>query len=167
LLSYSRDRELVLEDIDLEAHLTELRDQIARDARCGPGIEVRFERRHVPVTVRADRELIRQVWLNLAANALEAMGERGTLTLRWSEGEGDLVVVEFEDTGVGIKADDLKQIGRPFFTTKERGTGLGVAMAQRIVERHGGQLVFASAAGRGTSARVALPGTVTLQAQAA
>jgi two-component system sensor histidine kinase PilS (NtrC family) len=167
LLAYSRDRDLILEDIELESHLAELRDQIARDPRCGSGVEVRFERRDLDATLHADRELIRQVWLNLAANALEAIGERGTLTLRWEPGEGDLVIVEFADTGGGIKPDDLKQVGRPFFTTKERGTGLGVAIAQRIVERHGGQLAFASTTGRGTSVRVALPGVVMERAQAA
>jgi two-component system sensor histidine kinase PilS (NtrC family) len=167
LLNYSRERELALETIDLEEHLAELRDQVARDPRRGAGVAVRFEDRQVPVTIRADRELIRQVWLNLASNALEAIGERGTLTLRWEKGDGDLIVVEFADTGVGIGREELKQVGQPFFTTKERGTGLGLAIAQRIVERHGGTLVIVSEPGRGTSVRVALPGTVAVQAQAA
>jgi two-component system, NtrC family, sensor histidine kinase PilS len=167
LLTYSRDREPAPETLELEPMLTALRDQLARDPRCGTGIQVRFEEQDVPATVQADPELIRQVWLNLAANALDSMGERGTLTLRWEEGDGDLVVIEFADTGTGIKAEDLRMVGRPFFTTKERGTGLGVAIAQRIVERHGGQLTFASAPGRGTSARVSLPGAVIHRARAA
>lgn len=167
LLNYSRDRELAIETLELEEQLAELREQVTRDPRCGPGITVAFDRTGVPVTVNADRELIRQVWLNLASNAFEAMGERGTLTLRWTEGEGDLVVVEFADTGVGIRPEDLNQVGRPFFTTKERGTGLGVAIAQRIVERHGGTLGYSSAPGRGTVARVALPGAVAQRARAA
>lgn len=167
LLNYSRERELAPETLDLDDQLEELRDQIARDPRCGAEVTVRFERRGAPVTVRVDRELIRQVWLNLAANALEAVGPGGTITLGWAEGEGDLVVVEFTDTGVGIAPEDLKMVGQPFFTTKERGTGLGLAIAQRIVERHGGTLTVASEPGRGTTVRVALPGSVAVLAQTA
>jgi signal transduction histidine kinase len=95
------------------------------------------------------------------------MNAGGTLTLGWSRGEGDLVDITFSDTGIGIAPDDLKQLGKPFFTTKERGTGLGLAIAQRIVERHGGTLVVTSAPGRGTTVRVALPGTVHERVQAA
>ena len=166
LLSYSRERDLAVEGIELEEHLAELRDQIARDPRAA-GCTVTFEPRGIAATVRADREQIRQVWLNLAANALEAMDGRGALTLRWEEGDGDLIVVVFSDTGVGITAADLTQVGQPFFTTKEKGTGLGLAIAQRIVERHGGTLGITSEAGRGTSVSVALPGAVAAMTRAA
>jgi PAS domain S-box-containing protein len=166
LLNYSRERELAPETIELEDQLAELREQIARDPRCG-AVDVSFERRGTPVAVRADRELMRQVWLNLASNALEAMDGKGALTLRWEPGDDDLVVVTFADTGSGIAPADLKQVGQPFFTTKERGTGLGVAIAQRIVERHGGNLAIASAPGRGTTVRVTLPGAVPALSHAA
>ncbi len=166
LLSYSKDREPAVETLDLEEHLAELRDQIARDTRAD-GCTVVFEPLGAHPEVRADRELLRQVWLNLAANALEAMDGKGTLTLRWEEGEGDLIVVVFSDTGVGITPADLTQVGQPFFTTKERGTGLGLAIAQRIVERHGGTLSITSEPGRGTNVSVALPGTVASQMLAA
>jgi signal transduction histidine kinase len=96
------------------------------------------------------------VWLNLAANALEAMGERGTLVVRWTPAAGG-VQVEFQDDGPGIAAADLPRVGEPFFTTKRGGTGLGLAIAQRIVERHGGVLTLESETGRGTTARVQLP----------
>src|SRR5439155_16946730 len=99
--------------------------------------------------------------------ALESIGGQGTLTLRWEPGEGDLIVVDVADTGIGIASADLKLVGQPFFTTKERGTGLGLAIAQRIVERHGGTLAIASESGRGTTVRVALPGTVAAMAHAA
>jgi two-component system sporulation sensor kinase A len=107
--------------------------------------------------VHADREQIRQVWLNLATNALEAMPGGGTLSVRTRAGSGNQVLIEFADEGPGIAAQDLRRIGQPFFTTKEHGTGLGVPIALRIVERHGGTLVFDSEPGRGTRARVTLP----------
>ncbi len=166
LLTYSRERDLALEPIELNEHLAELCEVVARDPRCGRGVTVRFERGgsaggsgstpRVSAIV-ADREQIRQVWLNLSANALEAMKQKGTLVVRWRETEHRHLAVEFVDDGPGIAAEHLPRVGEPFFTTKEGGTGLGVAIAQRIVERHGGTLSFDSAPGRGTIARVILP----------
>jgi PAS domain S-box-containing protein len=157
LLAYTRERDLVKEPIGLDEHLAQLADELRRDPRRRPGVEVRFERGDGDAVVRADREQLRQVWLNLAANALDAMPERGTLTLRWSaEGEQG-VRVEFQDEGSGIAAADLPRVAQPFFTTKQGGTGLGLAIAQRIVERHGGTLIVESEIGKGTTARVTLP----------
>lgn len=157
LLSYSRERDLALEPVGLGDHLSELVSVLRHDPRRAPGVEVRLEPGGEDVRVPLDREQMRQVWLNLAANALEAMGDRGRLTVRWKSAEGGGVAVEFCDDGPGIAADDLPRVGEPFFTTKRGGTGLGLAIAQRIVERHGGALTLESEAGRGTTARVNLP----------
>lgn len=157
LLSYSRERDLALEPVSLGDHLSELVSVLRHDPRRSPGVDVRFERGADDVRVPLDREQMRQVWLNLAANALEAMGERGTLVVRWKPVGGSGVAVEFCDDGPGISADDLPRVGEPFFTTKRGGTGLGLAIAQRIVERHGGVLTLESETGHGTTARVTLP----------
>lgn len=167
LLSYARERDLVLEPLDLDEHMEELRAGLRRDPRCGTGVRVVFESPGPGVQLRGDREQLRQVWLNLVNNALDAMAGVGTLTVRWRPADERRAVVEFEDQGAGIAADILPRVGEPFFTTKQEGTGLGVAMAQRIVERHGGTLVFESAPGRGTIARVSLPAEVEIMAQAA
>jgi signal transduction histidine kinase len=137
LLGYARERDLVMETLDLDETLAELCETVGRD--------------------QGDREQLRQVWLNLSINALEAMGPGGTMRVRCRTTETSLAVVEFEDTGSGIAAEDLPRVGQPFFTTKQGGTGLGLAIAQRIVERHGGTLVLDSTLGRGTVARVTLP----------
>ena len=157
LLNLSRDRDPAPEQVDLEAHLADVCDSVARDPRCAPGTAVRLQRGGVPATVRVDREQIRQVWLNLATNAFEAMPGGGRLDVRWREGEAGQWIVEFEDTGTGIAAEDLPRVGQPFYTTKPGGTGLGLAIASRIVERHGGTLSLDSTPGRGTVARVTLP----------
>ncbi len=167
LLNYAREREPIVEPLPVDEHLADLVEMIRRDPRCGPGIEVRFEPQDAAVAVEADREQIRQVWLNLAANALEAMEGAGTLTLAWSSGEKSEVIVEFADTGAGIRPEDLAQVGQPFFTTKARGTGLGLAIAQRIVERHGGTLLLESRPGSGTTVRVTLPARAIPVARAA
>ena len=166
LLAYSRERALARETITLEENLAELCEELGRDRR-RRSTTVRFDAGDASLQVRADREQLRQVWLNLAANALEAVSERGTLTVRCRPGDDGHVVVEFVDDGSGIAAEDLPRIAQPFFTTKQGGTGLGLAIAQRIVERHGGNLAFESTPGRGTVARVTLPGDVLSAAQAA
>jgi PAS domain S-box-containing protein len=160
LLHYARERDLVLEPLDLDGHMDELRDGLRRDPRCVAERRVAFEPAGHGVRLRGDREQLRQVWLNLVNNALDAMPDGGTLTVRWRPAGTGRAVVEFEDQGAGIAPEVLPRVGEPFFTTKQEGTGLGVAMAQRILERHGGTLVFESAPGHGTIARVSLPAEV-------
>ena len=167
LLSYSRERDLSLESVEINGYLAETCEMLGLDPRCSAGVRVRFESREPPVHLSVDREQMRQVWLNLAANAMEAMSSGGELVVRWHNGEVGRIVVEFEDQGAGIAAEDLPRVGQPFYTTKEAGTGLGLPIAHRIVERHGGKLTLESMAGRGTIARVDLPEGVAAVAQAA
>jgi PAS domain S-box-containing protein len=167
LLTYSRERDLVLEPLTLDERLSEVCEAVARDPRCKQGTTVRCHAGAEGATLRADHEQLRQVWINLATNAFEAMPVGGTLVVRSRRGDDGQVVVEFIDNGPGIAAEDLPRVGQPFFTTKRGGTGLGVAIAQRIVERHGGTLVFESVSGRGTTARVSLPTATAPVAQAA
>jgi len=170
LLSYSRERDLALEPVKLDDHLRELVSALRHDPRRAPGVEVEYmgcPDGPEDARLTVDSEQMRQVWLNLAANALEAIGERGTLTVSWSVRDEDQVAVEFRDDGPGIDAENLRRVGEPFFTTKRGGTGLGLAIALRIVERHGGGLTLESVAGRGTTARVTLPGLCIPLAQAA
>jgi two-component system sensor histidine kinase PilS (NtrC family) len=164
LLTYSRERDLAVEDVSLAEVLGELCSVVNLDPRKRPGVSIRLEPGPEGRAVRADREQLRQVWLNLSINALEAMPGGGTLRVRWRDVGREQVAVEFEDDGPGIAAEDLSRVGQPFFTTKEGGTGLGVAIAQRIVERHGGTLAFESVSGRGTIARVTLPGAAPVEA---
>lgn len=167
LLTYARERDLALEGVDLEDHLRELVRTLTHDPRRSPGVHVLLEHGATPLRVTLDREQLRQVWINLAINAMEAMGERGTLVVTWRTVGDSAVAVEFRDDGPGIKPEDLPRVGEPFFTTKRGGTGLGLAIAQRIVERHAGVLTLESEAGRGTIARVQLPGAVVAEALAA
>lgn len=167
LLSYSRERDLALERVDVGEHLREVVSVLRHDPRKGAGVEIRCETCDERLWARIDAEQLRQVWLNLASNALEALGENGVLTIRSCPSEDGQLAVEFSDDGVGIAADDLPRVGEPFFTTKRGGTGLGLAIAQRIVERHGGVLTLESEAGRGTTARVQLPVAIEAVAAAA
>jgi signal transduction histidine kinase len=109
-----------------------------------------------PVAVNEGQ--LRQVFIGLAANALEAMEGRGALTLRSRVHRGE-VEVEFEDEGPGIPEEILARVFDPFFTTKPpgQGTGLGLAIAQGIVADHGGRIEVTSRPGKGSVFRVVLP----------
>jgi signal transduction histidine kinase len=107
---------------------------------------------HLP-PVPMDQEQIHQVILNIALNAVEAMPEGGILTIRTSRIEsdtGDAVGISIRDTGRGIPREAIRQIFTPFYTTKERGVGLGLAVCQRIIRNHGGSIRVKSIPGLGT-----------------
>ncbi|HEY1064971.1 MAG TPA: ATP-binding protein, partial [Pirellulales bacterium] len=114
-------------------------------------------------SIQADRQHLRQVFLNLFTNAADAMPEGGRLCPRTRLGvlpdNRAAVVIEVADTGVGIPRELLPRVLDPFFTTKEegKGTGLGLAICRRIVEQHQGVLEVESEVGTGTTVRITLP----------
>jgi two-component system, NtrC family, sensor kinase len=110
--------------------------------------------------VMADFDQLQQVFTNLMLNAIQAMADGGKLTLRTSAEDGQ-VKVDVEDTGCGIPKEHLNKLGTPFFTTKEKGkgVGLGVAVVYGIVERHKGKVTVESEVGKGTTFTVYLGGT--------
>ncbi len=121
------------------------------------GIEVRCEYGEI-ADVESYAGQLAQVFLNLIANAADALGDAGTVTVR-TRPEGEGVVVEVEDDGAGIEPEHLERIFDPFFTTKDvgKGTGLGLSVTYGIVTRHGGTITVTSDPGRGTCFRVELP----------
>ena len=101
-----------------------------------------------------------QVFLNLLVNAAQAIEQRGTITLRTGRDDGH-IWIEVADTGCGIAPENLDRIFDPFFTTKEtgKGTGMGLHLAYRIIQAHGGRIGAESTVGQGTTFRVELPVT--------
>lgn len=106
--------------------------------------------------VRVDPELLKTCLLNLTINALDAMGSGGQLDVSLGR-EGAHAVIAVRDTGSGMDAEQVAQAFEPYFSTKEAGLGLGLALTHKIVEDHGGRLTLESAPGQGTRARIALP----------
>ncbi len=111
--------------------------------------------RELPLTP-IDPTQIQQVLVNLIKNAMQAMTRDGTLTLQTGEGS-DGVWVSIADTGGGIPQEQLNRIFEPFYTTKKKGSGLGLMIVQRIVRAHGGRIELESQVGRGTTFRIWLP----------
>jgi two-component system, sporulation sensor kinase E len=111
--------------------------------------------RHLPLAP-LDAGQIKQVLVNLIKNAMQAMTRGGTLTLQTSSA-GDWAWVDVSDTGGGIPEDKINHIFKPFYTTKKKGSGLGLMIVQRIVHQHGGKIELESRVGQGTRFRIRLP----------
>jgi len=120
----------------------------------GLDLHTRLARQLPPTPI--DPTQIQQVLVNLTKNALQAMTTGGTLTLQTGEGT-DGVWVSIADTGGGIPQEQINRIFEPFYTTKKKGTGLGLMIVQRIVRAHGGRIELESQVGRGTTFRIWLP----------
>jgi signal transduction histidine kinase len=111
-----------------------------------------------------DREQMKQVFMNLILNAIQAMKEGGSISIatrsisrNGSEPSGEFVQVEIRDTGIGIPEESLQHIFDPFFTSKDEGSGLGLAVTHQIVQEHGGFITVESTLGRGTAFFVHVP----------
>ncbi len=163
-LDYARPMQLHLEETDLARLVGTVVDLMEIQ---GLPTNVKLEEDHPMVRpgVPADGQKLKQVLLNLCQNALHAMRDGGTLTLRTRVGRlrdpkaRDAAAMEIAviDTGVGITAEDQDKLFVPFFTTRHDGTGLGLAISRRIVQAHGGELEVSSAPGRGSTFTVRLP----------
>lgn len=155
-LQYARPREPRKSLGDLNAAIRE----ILRIVRSDSGLRgrVRIEERLAKSLrpLHFDGDLIRQVLWNVILNALEAMSGTGRLRVETSESDGE-VAVRVEDNGPGIAAEELKRIFEPFHSTKQKGSGLGLAVAERIAAAHGGGLVVESEPGRGARFSLILP----------
>lgn len=107
-------------------------------------------------TLVADPELLKTCLLNLLINAVDAMPKGGVVAVSVAR-DGDALVTTVSDTGQGMTADEIRSAFEPYFSTKETGVGLGLALTRKIVEDHGGTVDLESAVSRGTTARIRLP----------
>jgi signal transduction histidine kinase len=140
---------------DLSEILASLLDFLGPELQAAR-IEVRRDLAPSPPAVRGDEAQLRAVFLNLLRNSREAMPGGGVVEVRSRAADG-AVEVRVADTGGGIPRDDLTRIFEPFYSTKERGTGLGLAFVHQVVREHGGTIRCASEVGRGTTFTIRLP----------
>jgi signal transduction histidine kinase len=109
-----------------------------------------------PFTIKADPSLLYRAFLNIFINAIQSIEDGGNIRIKIEEEKGNYRV-EIQDTGTGIRKENLKKIFNPFFTTKEKGSGLGMAIVKKIIEGHKGTVWIESEEGVGTRVFVALP----------
>jgi PAS domain S-box-containing protein len=124
----------------------------------GMVVRIQSELDSTPPSIRGEESEIRDAFTNLILNAVDAMPQGGTLTVRTRAIEPGQVCIDVIDTGIGMDERTRARCLEPFFTTKgERGTGLGLAMVYGMVERHGGEIQIQSEVGRGTSVQLTFP----------
>jgi two-component system NtrC family sensor kinase len=156
LLDFARERPLALKDVQVNAVVDEGLQLLANQISIQ---DVKLEKRLGDVPqVHGDFGQLRQAFVNVIMNAIDAMGKGGSLAIESGVVEGGRVVeIAFQDTGPGISPEHLQKIFDPFFTTKEKGTGLGLSVVYGIVERHGGKIDIQTAVGKGTRVAIRLP----------
>lgn len=120
------------------------------------GIEIETNFGHAPLWVYGVETQIKQVFINVLKNAIEAMAEGGSISVTL-ERRGEEVVISIVDCGPGIDEEQLAKMGQPFYTTKEKGTGLGLMVSYKIVANHHGRINVESELGKGTSFQIMLP----------
>jgi signal transduction histidine kinase len=156
-LRFSRFPRATLASADVNEILAGLLDFVGPELAAAR-VEVRRDLAPGLPAIRGDEGLLRSVFLNLLRNSREAMPRGGAISVSTRRaGEGG-VEIRIRDTGGGIPAGDLPRIFDPFYSTKERGTGLGLAFAQQVVREHGGSIRCDSALGEGTTFTIRLPG---------
>jgi len=154
-LRYAGRIELDRRPVDLNELLEELVDFFAPQAHL-QRVPIRLKKHPQPVVANVDAKLVKQAVLNLMINAIQAMPEGGELILSLAI-DPRHVTIDVIDTGPGIPRDVAEKIFQAYYTTKKGGTGIGLAMAKRIVEEHGGSIGVRSEVGKGSDFAIRLP----------
>jgi PAS domain S-box-containing protein len=149
-LSFAKPAELSMTDIDLKKLIENCTSSVLAER---DDIVLAIDMVELPM-VKGDEVLLRQAFINLIQNSVEAMPQGGSLTIKAFK--GDFIDISISDTGHGISEDVKGKIFLPFFTTKEKGTGLGLAIVHKIVVSHGGN-ISVDTGEKGTTFRIRLP----------
>jgi signal transduction histidine kinase len=154
-LKFTRTEDLKLQPLSVAALVDEVVPIVRPEAE-QRGVALAVDCDSVP-DINGDPAMLRQAFLNLALNACQAMPTGGTLRIRGERQTGRRVGIAFTDTGTGIAPEHLKRIFDLYFTTKEKGSGIGLSMVYRTVQMHDGDIEVQSTPGVGTTFKVLLP----------
>jgi signal transduction histidine kinase len=155
-LDFTHPIDVTMKRIDLAKIAQEVASLVALDARA-QGVEVTSEAGPDEAPIQGDRDLLIQAVLNIVVNGIESMKGGGRLVIGLAEDANDWVL-RISDQGVGIPEDVRNKIYNLYFTTKGKGSGIGLAMTFRVVQLHGGTIDFTSEPGTGTEFRLQFPG---------
>ncbi len=157
LLSYARPRPPKFVSSSLNEVISAAFKLVRQQAKIGR-VEIIYRGDYALPHVVVDPQQIEQVLVNLMMNAIQAMPQGGSLeVIQEQQDSSHAPQILIKDTGMGIKPEVLKNIFKPFFTTRHRGTGLGLTICQGIIERHGGKITVESELGKGAVFTVTLP----------
>jgi len=154
-LNLARPQDEIIETFDA-AEMTQEVNQVMFSYGLMNRVQLKVHLEEQGLYIRGDKRKCKQALMNLIKNGIEAMPGGGTIGLT-AERIAQLVMIRITDTGQGMSPAQLKQMGQPFFTTKEKGTGLGLLVSIRIVEAMGGTIHFESEIGKGTQVTIMLP----------
>src|SRR4051812_6679536 len=156
-MRYAGKIELDRRPHDINELLEELADFYTPQAQL-QRVQLRLRKSPEPITAEIDERLIKQVILNLMINAVQAMPEQGGEIILSARRDGDsAVVIDVVDTGIGIPPDKIDKLFDAYYSTKSGGTGLGLALARRVIQEHGGRISVTSEVGKGSDFRIELP----------
>ncbi len=155
LLNFGRPPHLNLNTVDL-GHLVEETVSLVRPQADEQGVDVDFQKSGGDALVSGDSERLKSCMFNIAINALQSMPAGGRLAARVKRSDGS-VEVSISDTGVGISEESLGKIFEPYFSTKQAGFGLGLAVTKKIIEEHRGSVEVSSRLDQGTTFTLRLP----------
>jgi len=154
-LKFTRPEDLRLQPVRVSTLFDEVIPILRPEAERS-GVQVVVEGDGAP-DVNGDPAMLRQAFLNLALNACQAMPNGGTLRIRSEAARGRQVAIIFADTGVGIKPEHLQRIFDLYYTTKDKGSGIGLSMVYRTIQMHDGEVEVQSTPGKGTTFRLLVP----------
>jgi signal transduction histidine kinase len=152
LVDFARPVELGLVDLDLRRLLEDVALLAGPEAERS-GVDIDLQLPNEPLLAKADADLVKQAVLNIVFNGVQAMPGGGTLTMTGALRDG-VAQIEVRDQGHGIPPEIRDKIFNLYFTTREAGSGIGLAIAYRVMQLHQGSVEFESAAGRGTTFRL-------------
>jgi signal transduction histidine kinase len=155
-LKFTRAEDLKLQPVTLVRVVRRGRADRPAEEADRAGVQLIVECGGAP-DVNGDPAMLRQAFLNLGLNACQAMPNGGSLRVRCETVRGRRVAVVFTDSGVGIRPEHLQRIFDLYFTTKDKGSGIGLSMVYRTVQMHDGEIEVQSTPGAGTTFRVLLP----------
>lgn len=156
-LTFARPLKVIPEPVELRKVINDSL-QLAKESNQDKSILLKVEGDTPGVEIDADSTILKNAFSNLFINAYQAMDNAGRLSIKISMNDpGEQVVIRISDTGEGIPGDVIPKIFNPFFTTKDKGTGLGLALVKKIITGHYGSIEVESVVGEGTTFIVTLP----------
>ena len=162
LMRFMRPEQLKCEDLALNDLLRDIGNQVTRQ-----NVQVEYELDPAMPPIKADRDLLSEAIRNLVNNGVEAMPQGGVITLSTAHPDNGSIAIAITDSGTGISPENLERIFNLYFTTKEGGSGLGLSLALRAIDLHGGSVKVDSKEGAGTTVHIRLPADLTAASAAA